>query len=657
MIRQSFEELKASSQFPSPPGVGMRILKLTQDDSYSAEDISRTIMADSALTGRLLKVANMANMGASEPVTTIAGATMRLGMRAVKNIALGLSLISAHRSGVCEGFDYDHYWSVSLARAVAAQSISRHLRVGIPAETYVLGLLSEIGQLALASVHPLEYTDLLKAANGQRGHALAQLEQKQFEITHGEVGAYMLEEWGLPVNFTQAIEIYESLDRIKACENREAAAVARVLNNSHMLAEICIAAGENPDAECGGLAADLEHVRESLGMEPAAFSEMCAAISKEWCEWGQLLHVPTKKMSSPDEIHARAAAKPPEATTTPATLAAVLGTTPAEGVKALRILAVDDDAMSLALLARTLRKNGHEVQTASNGNEALKIALETNPQVVIADWMMPEMDGLDLCKSLRRIESGRSMFFLLLTGQGEEDRIVEAFDAGVDDYVVKPFNSRVLLARIKGGQRLLELQAHVEDDRQIMMKQVSELGIMTRKLRNAALTDVLTELPNRRYAMKRLETDWESSGRTGKPFSIIMIDIDHFKKVNDTYGHDMGDVVLKGVADVLRTATRRGEEAARLGGEEFLVICPNTTEAQAATCAERLRAAVEANVVKAPGFTGNVTVSLGVAERSPSTPAFDALIKAADDAVYAAKSGGRNRYHVASSRWNKAQSA
>jgi diguanylate cyclase (GGDEF)-like protein len=136
-----------------------------------------------------------------------------------------------------------------------------------------------------------------------------------------------------------------------------------------------------------------------------------------------------------------------------------------------------------------------------------------------------------------------------------------------------------------------------------------------------------------------------------------MVDIDHFKKINDSYGHDIGDLVLKETAGILRRTTRQGEEASRLGGEEFVVICPNTTEAQAAICAERLRAAVERNVVKSPTFTGGVTISLGVAQRTPEMQSFDSLLKAADDAVYGAKTMGRNRHLSSTSHWNKARPA
>src|SRR4029079_15185600 len=162
---------------------------------------------------------------------------------------------------------------------------------------------------------------------------------------------------------------------------------------------------------------------------------------------------------------------------------------------------------------------------------------------------------------------------------------------------------------------------------------------------------------NRRHAIKRLETEWENSNRAGTPLSLIMIDIDHFKKINDTHGHGIGNLVLKETASILRRTTRQGEEASRLGGEEFLVICPNTNEAQAAVCAERLRSAVERNLIRSGTFDGGVTISLGVAQRTNEMTSFDALLKAADDAVYNAKTLGRNRHMSASSHWNKARPA
>src|SRR6185295_3495264 len=142
----------------------------------------------------------------------------------------------------------------------------------------------------------------------------------------------------------------------------------------------------------------------------------------------------------------------------------------------LRILAVDDDPTSLQILRRTLQHAGHEVLTASNGADALQVALEKSPEAIVADWMMPRMDGVELCRALRCIQSGQQIYFLLLTGRDQEDQIVAAYDAGVDDYVTKPFNARILLARLRPGQRMSELRRNLDIERQNSENQVRQLG-------------------------------------------------------------------------------------------------------------------------------------------------------------------------------------
>jgi diguanylate cyclase (GGDEF)-like protein len=310
--------------------------------------------------------------------------------------------------------------------------------------------------------------------------------------------------------------------------------------------------------------------------------------------------------------------------------------------KGLRILAVDDDPVSLRILEHHLTKDGHTVQRAMNGRQALIMALESSPQMIVTDWNMPEMDGLELAKSLRRSNESRGTYILLLTGREEEDRVVEAFDAGVDEYVVKPFNPKILLARVRAGQRMIELREQVESDRQLRDRQVAEMAVLNRKLEAAAMTDVLTKLPNRRYAMRRLEDELNGALAAGAPLSVIMIDIDHFKQVNDRFGHDMGDLVLRETATVLRNTTRKGDYVCRLGGEEFLVICTKASLPQCAMTAERIRAAVEEHIIGF-GFERAVTVSLGAASLECGARTVDELLKLADRRVYAAKAAGRNR--------------
>ena len=478
MIRQTFDELKLTNRLPSPPGVGMRVLEITRGEDFSADDIANAIMADSALTGRLLKIANSAQNSGGQAITTVSEATMRLGVRSVRNVALGLSLISANRSGGCEKFEYERYWSMSLARGVAAQTISRRKGVGSPSEAYVLGLLCEIGTLALASVYPREYAGLLIAHPGLGIAAFGRFERETFDIDHCEVGAYMLEDWGIPSAQAEALLAYETFNASEATQSGNAPDLSGVLWAAQAVAEMLFTE-EGAEAKVWNLhATRLADVREYLGLEEQAFSELCESITREWQEWNGILKLPKRSPMRYDQLSTRAAATPGAGASIE--IEAVAGATsaavPVEAEKekptGLRILAVDDDPMSLKLLERTLRKAGHQVACARDGREALQIALETNPQAVLADWMMPELNGLELCRALRRIESGQDMYFLLLTGRDDEDRVVEAFDAGVDDYVAKPFNARILMARLKGGQRVIELKAKVEADRQTMMRQV-----------------------------------------------------------------------------------------------------------------------------------------------------------------------------------------
>ncbi len=322
----------------------------------------------------------------------------------------------------------------------------------------------------------------------------------------------------------------------------------------------------------------------------------------------------------------------------------------------LRVLAVDDDPFALALLVRHLSSAGHQVLTARNGKEALKVLLEEGAPMVITDWSMPEMDGLQLCRTIRIHEGIPFTYVIVLTANTEEDHTIDAFEAGTDDYLAKPFRERELLARVQAGQRIIRLREDLERRSRDVHHSNAELAVANEKLAEAnhrlnhmATTDELTGLLNRREALNRLYEYWSTSLRHGDPLSCIAIDIDHFKNFNDRYGHATGDWVLRETAAVLRRTARRGESVCRLGGEEFLILCPKATHNMAAVGAERLRLAVESNRLVGGGSSLNVTVSLGVAERTLTMSGHDDLLRAADTALYEAKNAGRNTVRVANS--------
>ncbi len=325
--------------------------------------------------------------------------------------------------------------------------------------------------------------------------------------------------------------------------------------------------------------------------------------------------------------------------------------------KRKKLLVVDDDPMQLALMKKLLSAMEHEVLTASNGTEAMRIILGEEPRIIITDWYMPEMDGIELCKTLRKHEGVRFVYIIMTTAQGGEDLMIEALDAGADDFVRKPIRQAELLARLRAADRIVcaesDLARRTRDLHRINAEMAlthQKLNRANEQLRRMATTDELTGLLNRREMIERIEQFWASLLRYDQNFSCIMLDIDHFKNFNDTHGHAAGDKVLKVVAQVLRANCRKTDLVGRVGGEEFLILCPGVKGEGAAVCAEHLRAAVEQNAIEYEGAPLLVKISLGVAEACKAYGNHDMLLKAADQALYESKARGRNRVTVAGSQ-------
>lgn len=318
-----------------------------------------------------------------------------------------------------------------------------------------------------------------------------------------------------------------------------------------------------------------------------------------------------------------------------------------------KLLIVEDDPAQLRLMAEMLSDWEGGILTAANGKEALRIIVTEGPRIVVTDLMMPEMDGLELCRTLRQHEGVRFVYVVVVTGSAGKESVVDAFEAGADDFIVKPLRKAELLARLRAADRIVSLESDLAKGTREVHRVNAEMALAHRKLNQAneqlqrmATTDELTGLLNRREAMNRLNELWASHDRYGQSFSCIMLDIDHFKLFNDTHGHAAGDQVLKTTADLLAGNTRKTDKVCRIGGEEFLVLCPNVGIDGVAVCAEHLRAAVEQHSFEYRKSSLQVTVSLGAAERTAGMVKPDDLLKAADDALYRSKAEGRNRVTV-----------
>ncbi|UPA25664.1 PleD family two-component system response regulator [Shinella oryzae] len=294
------------------------------------------------------------------------------------------------------------------------------------------------------------------------------------------------------------------------------------------------------------------------------------------------------------------------------------------------ILLVDGRGSSQDRIARALKPIA-EVTCMSDPQAAVFQAAESNFELVIVNANFEDYDPLRLCSQLRSLERTRFLPILLIAEQGDDDLIVRALDLGVTDYIMRPIDPNELIAR-----SLTQIRRKRCNDR---------LRASVRQTIELAVTDGLTGLHNRRYLDNHLKLLIDRATARGRALSVCITDIDRFKLVNDTYGHDAGDVVLREFASRVRSAVRGADLACRYGGEEFVLVMPDTTPDMAAGVAERLRAIVESEPFRIPGtdVALSVTASLGIAAMLPGGDTPDALLKRADNALYEAKRSGRNR--------------
>jgi two-component system cell cycle response regulator len=312
--------------------------------------------------------------------------------------------------------------------------------------------------------------------------------------------------------------------------------------------------------------------------------------------------------------------------------------------KWLRVQIVEDDPITSHILETWLGQEcGYTVKTSRNGGDAFTQASIFLPHVVLTDWRMPVMDGLQLCRELRSSDWGCEIYIVMLTSADQEGELVQAFNAGVDDFQPKPVNLVALSARLKAAWRYVKLREAWEQNHERLSRLAQALEHSNHRLQQASLTDQLTDISNRRAGQMALDQAWSAAVRYEQPMTVISIDVDHFKAVNDKYGHAAGDAVLQHLAKCLRTTARTEDTVCRWGGEEFLVISPNISQSDGVLAAERFRKTVEAMQVHYEDLNLPVTASFGVASWQADLTSLQQLLGRADDAMYDAKHAGRNR--------------
>ena len=557
MANPAYQKLKDMNALPSPTGVGLEILRLASDEKATLGAIAAVIEADPALAGRMLKLVNSPFAGVPRQIASVSTAVQLLGLRTVKSLSLGLSLVSGSRNGPCKAFNYETFWSESLGRAVAARQIAGQLKNFPPDETFAAGLVSKIGLLALATAHPEEYARLLDAAGGSAALELVERERQAFGIDHNELSAEMMAEWRLQEYLCEAVRSQDSPKRADSDPASQAGQLARTLHLAGAIASVFV----QPQTHLEMLTALAEEA-SGLGIAKETFDQLFDSIGNEWREAGAIFSMSTRDMQPLEELRARAAAavgpasdcstrsetnpgaaktgtdaprivivdddrmrsavaanavksngdewsttisagvaeraesmwhpdellkaademlyaakqaggnrvclagapiapeprEPKRAKTTKQRCARPAA---APGSPPVSILVVDDDAQIRVLYRKLLECEGYVVSEAKDGLDALQEVSACSPDVIVLDAMMPNLDGFECARRLKADVTTREIPIIMVSAANDPEGIEAGLEAGVDEYLTKPFRHREFVLRVRSMVRLHRSKAEL----------------------------------------------------------------------------------------------------------------------------------------------------------------------------------------------------
>lgn len=599
-------QIQALGQLPAPSQTALRLFALLRSQDTALKDFVPVIKGDPTLAARLLRLANRPGNGALRPAVAIEEALVRLGLNTVAQLAAGLSVLDEAMAGqTADVPEYLRLCRVSLAAAVAAEWLSG--QPGIPiaaAEMFTCALLARVGQLAMLRFYPNAYSGFLNLSDSPQQQMCQ--ERESFGVDYLAIGTALLTDWGFPTVFVEAIRLAES-DQAEIAEGERQEMMVRILHAAWDLAV--------PLATCNEtlLTSAMRQALALLGIEATETFQAMDELQRRWVLWHE-----DSRAGAVAGLDMPAAAQE-EKQARPVTVALLTGNSLVDATRRQALEVAGYAVLETPSLMQTC-------QAVIGGQADIAVAAATYAECQAHAPLLAAYLG----------DLGRGA--ILLTDDLDEEAQATVLSHGVEAVLPLEVGAPLLVARVNLIGRRIALSRLLEAERSVHRKSLSVLAATTRKLHRQSLTDPLTGLANRRMAEAFLKRHWSQAERRDFPLSCVLIDLDDFKRINDTYGHDAGDRVLHGFGEILKRQVRQEDLAVRLGGDEFLVVCPHTGVAEAQNLMARLRATAQ----KVRLETGSLEFSAGVVERDSKTMhSPQDLLRAADRKMMLVKRGGR----------------
>ena len=611
----SILQLLTSAQrpLPSPSAVALELMRALDRRDLGMRDIANIARKDPALVARMIQLANSAIFAGMRPAVAIEEAVLRIGTGGLARLAIAMSLMQASKSATVEGFDLRRYWMTSIQRGLVFQHLSQRVGKMPSAEAFSLGLLADVGLLAMVVSLGVEAVSSDAADSLQ---ALGEQQRARYGFDQGDASAVLLGHWGFPMTLAQAVRFRPLPAELG--DSREA-----------QLAE-CVALSRSLQLHPDGMEPDaglMRRLAEHLALTEADLQGVLASAAQDMASMASVfeMKLAQKEVDAEFDRLRRALAAPP-----------LLLDPVAE-----QVLVVSQDDGLRAGLRQALQSAGHAVVDVATPAAAIDILQVQGLRVVVLDWA----DGsemAELCRNLRK-QQGPRIYLLALSRGMDPHSVLSALDAGANDVLSAPVLPQMLIAKIQTGARATRVLAAAEVERSHSLRTQRALEQRNAELLQAAGTDELTGLGNRRALDAYLPMTFAQALSEGQALACLMFDLDEFKVINDRLGHDIGDQALRAVGLVLRQQSRGLDFVARVGGEEFMMLCPQTGADAALRIAERIRLAIAAPQPDLPPLSVSVGVAVGAAGFADSA----SLIRAADQALLQAKRLGRNRVCLA----------